>query len=99
MRGSGLTGSVFQVLAAFRWMTPALGRKHFGQGGESMLKRFVSKRRRLAAVAVVSVAVIAVSCGVAIAAGVSVSLPFSGDGNTINGCYSSGGALKIKTPS
>jgi hypothetical protein len=28
-----------------------------------------------------------------------VSLPFSGDGNTINGCYSSGGALKVLTPS
>jgi hypothetical protein len=35
--------------------------------------------------------------GIAIAAG--VTLPFSGDGNTINGCYSSGGALKVLTPS
>jgi hypothetical protein len=35
--------------------------------------------------------------GVAWAAG--VTLPFSGDGNTINGCYSSGGALKLLTPS
>jgi hypothetical protein len=33
---------------------------------------------------------------VAFAAGVAVTLPFSGDGNTINGCYSSGGALKVK---
>jgi hypothetical protein len=35
--------------------------------------------------------------GVAWAAG--VTLPFSGDRNTINGCYSSGGALKVLTPS
>jgi hypothetical protein len=35
--------------------------------------------------------------GVAVADG--VMLPFSGDGNTINGCYSSGGALKVLTPS
>ena len=34
--------------------------------------------------------------GIAVAAG--VTLPFSGDGNTINGCYSSGGALKLLTP-
>lgn len=39
----------------------------------------------------------AVCCGIALAAG--VQLPFSGDGNTINGCYSSGGALKLLTPS
>ena len=41
---------------------------------------------------------VAVCCGVAIAAGVSINLPFSGDGNTINGCYSNGGALKVLTP-
>jgi hypothetical protein len=34
--------------------------------------------------------------GIAMAAG--VTLPFSGDGNTINGCYSTGGALKVETP-
>jgi len=28
-----------------------------------------------------------------------VTLPLSGDGNTIQGCYSSGGALKVLTPS
>lgn len=33
---------------------------------------------------------------VAAAAGV-VTLPFSGDGNTINGCYSNGGQLKVLT--
>jgi hypothetical protein len=37
--------------------------------------------------------------GVGMAAAGVVSLPFSGDGNTINGCYSSGGALKVLTPS
>jgi hypothetical protein len=45
---------------------------------------------------VAGVAVAAVVGGVAIAAG--VTLPFSGDGNTINGCYSSGGNLKLRTP-
>jgi len=62
-----------------------------------MIQRFGSKRRRLAAIGVVSAVVVAVSCGVALAAG--FTLPFSGDGNTINGCYSSGGALKVLTPS
>jgi hypothetical protein len=33
----------------------------------------------------------------ALAAG--ASLPFSGDGNTVNGCYSPGGALKLQTTS
>jgi hypothetical protein len=37
----------------------------------------------------------AVACGVALAA---VTLPFTGDGNTIAGCYSSGGAVKVRTP-
>jgi hypothetical protein len=40
---------------------------------------------------------VALGTGIAVAAG--VTLPFSGDGNTINGCYSSGGALKVLTPS
>jgi hypothetical protein len=39
----------------------------------------------------------AVAAGLALAAG--VTLPFSGDGNTINGCYSTGGALKLETAS
>ena len=39
----------------------------------------------------------ATAVGVAVAAG--VTLPFSGaDGNTISGCYSTGGALKLRTP-
>jgi hypothetical protein len=38
----------------------------------------------------------AAGASAAVAAG--VMLPFSGDGNTINGCYSSGGALKVLTP-
>jgi hypothetical protein len=38
----------------------------------------------------------ALGTGAAVAAG--VTLPFSGDGNTIQGCYSSGGALKVLTP-
>ena len=41
--------------------------------------------------------VLVLGAGVAVADG--VTLPFSGDGNTINGCYSSGGALKVLTPS
>jgi hypothetical protein len=43
------------------------------------------------------IALAAVAAGVALATG--VTLPFSGDGNTINGCYSSGGALKLETTS
>jgi hypothetical protein len=39
----------------------------------------------------------AIGCGLALAAG--VALPFTGDGNTIAGCYSSGGALKLRTAS
>lgn len=42
-------------------------------------------------------ALAAIAAGVALATG--VTLPFSGDGNTINGCYSTGGALKLETPS
>jgi hypothetical protein len=40
--------------------------------------------------------IMATGAGVALAAG--VVLPFSGDGNTINGCYSSTGDLKLLTP-
>ena len=53
------------------------------------------KRRKLVVGAVAAV-VAAGGVGAAVAAG--VSLPFSGDGNTIDGCYSPGGALKVLTP-
>ena len=39
----------------------------------------------------------AIGCGLALAAG--VALPFTGDGNTIAGCYSAGGALTLRTAS
>lgn len=52
--------------------------------------------RRLAGLAAAVVVVGSISSGVAIAAG--VQLPFSGDGNTINGCYSASGDLKLLTP-
>lgn len=53
------------------------------------------KKRMLAALAAVSVAVV-VGGGIAVAAG--ATLPFSGDGNTINGCYTALGELKLLTP-
>ena len=53
-------------------------------------------RRRFTAAAIVLGAVPA-ACGVAMAAG--ATLPFTGDGNTIAGCYASGGALKVRTKS
>lgn len=53
-------------------------------------------RKRILKVTVVVAALGAVGAGVALAVG--VTLPFSGDGNTIDGCYSSGGALKVLTP-
>jgi hypothetical protein len=43
------------------------------------------------------VAAAAIAGGLAYAATATV-LPFIGDGNTIAGCYSSGGALKVRTP-
>lgn len=46
----------------------------------------------------VAAAALAAAVGVGIASAAGVRLPFSGDGNTINGCYSSGGALKVLTP-
>jgi hypothetical protein len=56
------------------------------------------KTRKKLVLSVAALAMVAVlGTGVAWAAG--VTLPFSGDGNTINGCYSSGGALKVLTPS
>jgi hypothetical protein len=58
-------------------------------------ERQMAPRGRFAVAAVIAAA--AVGGGIAAAAG--VTLPFSGDGNTINGCYSSGGALKVLTPS
>ena len=51
-------------------------------------------KRLIAAVAVL--VTIGAGTGVAAAAGV-VTLPYSGDGNTINGCYSPGGQLKLVT--
>ena len=47
-------------------------------------------------VAATVVAGVGVCCGIALAA---VTLPFSGDGNTINGCYSDRGRLVLLTPS
>lgn len=52
------------------------------------------KKRKLIAIGAV-VALTATGATVAVAAG--VTLPFSGDGNTINGCYSTGGALRVLT--
>jgi hypothetical protein len=43
-----------------------------------------------------AVALLVTGAGVAVASG--VTLPFSGDGNTINGCYASGGTLRVLTP-
>jgi hypothetical protein len=54
-------------------------------------------RGKLALTSLATVIAAALGTGIAVAAG--VTLPFSGDGNTINGCYSSGGALKVDTPS
>jgi hypothetical protein len=54
-------------------------------------------RKKLVLSAAALAAATMLGTGVAWAAG--VTLPFSGDGNTINGCYSSGGALKVLTPS
>ena len=45
----------------------------------------------------VAAAVALTASGTAVAVAAGVTLPFSGDGNTINGCYSSGGALKVLT--
>ena len=47
----------------------------------------------------VGVGILAVAiAGVGVAYATGVSLPFSGNGNTINGCYSPGGAFKLVTP-
>jgi hypothetical protein len=54
-----------------------------------------TKKRALTSAAALALAA-TIGTGIAVAAG--VTLPFSGDGNTINGCYSSGGALKVLTP-
>ena len=51
--------------------------------------------RRLGLIAA-GAGVAATACGLAIAAG--ATLPFTGDGNTISGCYSTGGSLKLRTP-
>lgn len=55
----------------------------------------MSLPRKLGLIAA-GVAAASIGCGLALAAG--VTLPFTGDGNTISGCYSSGGALKVRTP-
>lgn len=55
------------------------------------------RAKRIAVVAGSAVALVAVCCGVALATG--FSLPFGSDGTTIQGCYSTGGALKLLTPS
>jgi hypothetical protein len=55
----------------------------------------VSKKLLVSGVAAV-IGLCSAGLGAAVAAG--VSLPFSDDGNTINGCYSPGGALKVLTP-
>lgn len=62
-----------------------------------MLRWFTrgARAKRLAVVAAVVVS-LGAGTGIAAAAGV-VTLPFSGDGNTINGCYSPGGQLKVLT--
>ena len=52
-------------------------------------------RRRLAAVTVLLT--VTAGTGIAAASGV-VTLPFSGGGTTISGCYSPGGQLKVLTP-
>jgi hypothetical protein len=59
-------------------------------------KGVVMTRGRRTFIAVGSVAVVGVCCGIAFAA---VTLPFSGDGNTINGCYSDRGQVVLLTPS
>jgi hypothetical protein len=56
----------------------------------------MSRIRRLATVQAGLVLAL-VSTGAAFGAG--AVLPFTGDGNTIAGCYSGGGALKVRTPS
>ena len=50
-------------------------------------------RRRRGSIALAAAGVLGVCCGIAFAA-----LPFSGDGNTINGCYSDNGKMVLLTP-
>jgi Collagen triple helix repeat (20 copies) len=54
----------------------------------------VSRRAVLVLAGIIVVAFAGVGVGYA----TGVALPFSGDGNTINGCYANGGALKVLTP-
>lgn len=53
-------------------------------------------RRVTRLVIAIAAFVVVTGTGVAYATG-AVTLPFSGDGNTINGCYSPGGQLKVLT--
>jgi hypothetical protein len=53
-------------------------------------------RRRRTFIAAAGIAAVGMCCGIAFAA---VTLPFSGDGNTINGCYSDKGQVVLLTPS
>ena len=45
-----------------------------------------------------AVTLMTIGAGTGIAVATGVTLPFSGDGNTINGCYSPGGQLMVLTP-
>lgn len=54
------------------------------------------KVKRLLIAAAAVLVTLGAGSGIAAAAG-TVTLPFSGDGNTINGCYSPGGQLKVLT--
>ena len=60
-----------------------------------MSVRHKIRANRLIVIAAALVTIVA-GTGIAAAAGV-VNLPFSSDGNTINGCYSPGGQLKVLT--
>ncbi len=60
------------------------------------INTLTTRGRRLLAVTVTLVTIIA-GTGIAAADGI-VTLPFSANGTTINGCYSPGGQLKVLTP-
>lgn len=62
-----------------------------------MLSLGIHKLRGRGMVWVAAGALAIVAAGTGAAAAGVVTLPFSGDGNTINGCYSPGGQLKVLT--